>query len=551
MEEHAIETVAPQPATKQRRPRVREVSSRFMSPMSTYSSSSSFSAATDPATTRSPLHRQQQRSTSAERQRRRQLDFEQPLRCSDENVRISKTPIHLNMSATKAALLLASSTSSTNTLRKSHQRKHSKENVGDCPQPPSPRVHVLDNAKQPFSTRAVRHTPLIAARPDTPIPTPNQRAASLDRAVPSRFRAATPAAKLLQSSGMSLPPQHKINSSQEATNSSSSDFSSSMPDGDLLPTVSNRLSNGITGSSISRSLTLPFSNSADSPFHCLKENEKPAPVVSKSFNNSLKTGNGGLCLPPIPPSQKMMGADVRKGRKLSNHQEDVHSLRMMHNRYLQWRYANARAEASMNTQKKEAEANIICLRLFEGKSIMSHVDLSDAIAQLSVHKSLYSIGVKMTDLYDSVKKKRAELGFLQRLKTSTTILEAQMPYLEEWSGLEGDYSLSLSEATQALLNASIQLPIGGNLRVDPREVQVALSSAEKMMENIVSNVLSFVPKAEEVETLTSELARVTGGERALVEECGDFLSRTYNKQMEECYLRSQIMQFHQSCSSQS
>lgn len=31
--------------------------------------------------------------------------------------------------------------------------------------------------------------------------------------------------------------------------------------------------------------------------------------------------------------------------------------------------------------------------------------------------------------------------------------------------MEEDYSVSLTEATQALVNASVQLPVGGNVRV--------------------------------------------------------------------------------------
>lgn len=41
-------------------------------------------------------------------------------------------------------------------------------------------------------------------------------------------------------------------------------------------------------------------------------------------------------------------------------------------------------------------------------------------------------------------------------------------------------------------------------------------------------------QAEETETLISELARLTGGEKALVEECGDLLSNTYTSQV--CFL---------------
>ena len=41
----------------------------------------------------------------------------------------------------------------------------------------------------------------------------------------------------------------------------------------------------------------------------------------------------------------------------------------------------------------------------------------------------------------------------------------QIPYLDEWSTLQEDYSVYLSEAAQALLNAAVQLPIGVNVKV--------------------------------------------------------------------------------------
>ena len=34
-------------------------------------------------------------------------------------------------------------------------------------------------------------------------------------------------------------------------------------------------------------------------------------------------------------------------------------------------------------------------------------------------------------------------------------------------------------------------------------------------------------QADEMEILISELAKVTGGEKALIEECGDLLSKTH------------------------
>lgn len=41
-----------------------------------------------------------------------------------------------------------------------------------------------------------------------------------------------------------------------------------------------------------------------------------------------------------------------------------------------------------------------------------------------------------------------------------------MTNLDEWSTLEGEYLSSLSGVIDALVNASLQLPVGGNVQVD-------------------------------------------------------------------------------------
>ncbi|XP_021902135.1 protein ENDOSPERM DEFECTIVE 1-like isoform X1 [Carica papaya] len=162
-------------------------------------------------------------------------------------------------------------------------------------------------------------------------------------------------------------------------------------------------------------------------------------------------------------------------------------------------------------------------------------------------RALYSLGLKMSDLHASVQRKRIELGSLQRTITLSTILKAQMWSLEDWSTLEGDYSHSLSETIQALSNVSTRLPFSSNIKVDIGDVGEALNSAVKVMETILLHIQNFVPKAEEIEKLISELARVIGGQRVEIQECGDLLSQTYALQVEECSLRSQLIQFHRSC----
>lgn len=239
--------------------------------------------------------------------------------------------------------------------------------------------------------------------------------------------------------------------------------------------------------------------------------------LSSSVAKQCGSGSGNLHLPPVAPQFAKSGVGARRGKKVSSHQEDVHSLRLLYNRYMQWRFCNARAAFSMKAQQKECE------------------------------KALYSVATKISEMRESTIRKRIELELLRRSKTLSTVLEAQIPYLDEWSAMEEDYSVSITEAIQALLNASAQLPTVGNVRVDVRELGESLNSALKMMETIVSNTQRLMPKAEETDTSISELARVVGGERALIGECGDLLSKTYDSQVEECSLRGQLIQLHLIC----
>ncbi|KAJ0082357.1 hypothetical protein Patl1_09570 [Pistacia atlantica] len=431
----------PPPPPTHRRPRVREVSSRFMSPVASSSSSSS-----------SPNHKLHQQ----QRHRRHQDNSRgEGASSADENHRPIET-----------ARSLESPFQFQRSVR--HQQHPHQRRSGNSLRPDTPTV--MTSSLQ-SSTR-----PRLIQRTSSGV--------------------ATAATKLLQS----------LSSQEDTSSIASDDNSSQLSESDMLPTVSNRLLGERNINRVNSSLNLPLSTAS------VKGSEKATPAVSRSYTNSGKLG--GFSLPPVGPPQTKAGTEARKGKKVSSHQEDIHSLKLLHNHYLQWRFANAKAEAFMQAQRRETE------------------------------RTLYCCGVKIEEMYDSVKRKRIELGILRRTKMLSTILEAQMPHLDEWGALEGDYSNSLSEEIKALVNASLQLPIGGNVRADVREVGEALNSSVKLMETIILNVQSYMPKAEEVEFLMSELAKVTGGERALIEECGGLLSKTHAYQVEECSLRGEFMQLH-------
>ncbi|CAJ2658106.1 protein ENDOSPERM DEFECTIVE 1-like [Trifolium pratense] len=468
----------PPPPTQNRRPRTREVSSRFMTPSA---------------------------STAQRRQQRDDSD--------DEN---SESSFPIGYSFQK---------------KQQQQRvvklfKESTNRVFENPPNPNPNPNSNPNSNSnynshhppkssSFSRSGINSTP-CASRPDTPTPTisvsSRYRHTPQHRSINSRSSAAT---KSIQSRGNSISLHSHDDIGINCSTQSLPELCSEN-DKNVLMKESNVLTGSVaekTGNTLSRSVSL-----SSSGIDHLRGSEKQHGSVIKQSgfgNQSLDRGKiGGLHLPPVVPQFAKPVVDTRKGKKGSSHQEDVHSLRLFYNRYLQWRFANARAACAMKAQQKECE------------------------------KALFSRAMKISEMRNSVNRKRIELELLRRSKTLSIVLEAQIPYLDEWSAMEEDYSVSITEAIQALLNASMQLPTGGNVRVDVREVGESLNSALKVMETIVSNTQRLMPKAEETDTSISELARVVGGERALIEECGGLLSKTHKSQVEECSLRAQLIQLN-------
>ncbi|KAF8398630.1 hypothetical protein HHK36_017561 [Tetracentron sinense] len=414
-----------------RRPRVREVSSRFMSPVVSSSSSGDLHlpaskcplpkhAVSISSEFLSKQQHQQQRSQSVQRQH---PELE-PLCCSNlnrpETIRSLETP-------------LGSQSEVVNYVqRKQRDVKLFKENGGSGDQQhPDTTTHSKTFNRGKFLGK---RTNLSISRSDTPtvhsldrmtsrsiFSTPNFQRSSANMGGVSV--ATTAAAKLVQSSGMAAHPSLgnmvpgggslefatsiPVNSSaldddhtgraqtlaEDSTSDSSQTeksttigqgsrpissqnscktrslpyFRSSMMEADLLPTMSAKLmaernciagdviggdSSKVSASPCYRSLNSTLSSSCENPLLSPIKSVQRSSVSYKPYTSSVKTGS--VCLPPQPLNTKL-GIEARKGRKVSSHQDDVHALRMLHDRYLQWRYANAKAEASMHAQRSAAE----------------------------------------------------------------------------------------------------------------------------------------------------------------------------------------------------
>lgn len=321
---------------------------------------------------------------------------------------------------------------------------------------------------------------------------------------------------------------------QETTNRArgSLDARSLIPEAEFSSAISARVrpTGGLASGRLSRSSTSPWVGSANQSL----PPTFPGPHTSMSPVKIIPTSSPPLkCLPsptrarghPLPPTTATsqiirssgvgslfnFGADGRKGKKGAS-PEDVHLFRLLHNRHLQWRFVNAKAEAVMNAQRLAAE------------------------------KMLYGAWTKISELQDSVILKRIELHKAMHANKLRSILSEQKAYLEDWALLEQDHRNALSGAIKDLEATTVRVPITDGVKADIREVKEALNSAVDVMGPISSCICSLLPKVEDMSSLVSELASVAAQERALLDECKDLLATTGALEVEESSLRASLIQ---------
>ncbi|XP_002533230.2 AUGMIN subunit 8 [Ricinus communis] len=204
--------------------------------------------------------------------------------------------------------------------------------------------------------------------------------------------------------------------------------------------------------------------------------------------------------------------DFKKGKKGGNYIEDAHQIRLLYNRYLQWRFANARAEAVLYIQKKTAE------------------------------KNLYNVWNSTLALWDSVIRKRISLERLKLELKLSALLNHQMAYLDEWAFLERDHVSSLSGAVEDLEATTLRIPVTGGAKADIDSLKVATCSAVDVMQAIGSSICSLLSKVEGVNVLVSELAIVAAEEKAMLDECEALLASTAALQVEEFSICTHLIQ---------
>lgn len=330
---------------KTRRPRVRQVGSRFMSP---FVSSASHSAA-DSSHRRSP---------------RRNHDAAEPLACSDRN------RLELTHRADSPFPAHATAKPGPSAQRRRVALKLFKEN-GHVPADPILEPHKPpENQKAPILKLPGRCRPRI----DAPIAGCRMNSSAVQSIPASLTRSGEPSegergeseestadnfSESETSSVSSLPglcdsPPIPAQKTRAAT----PDVRSSMPETDRLTARYDDEGGHVSGDH-SRVSASPFYRSLNSALSLsLSKSVNRSAVFSFSSSKPATVVKVGSLPPPHPAQMKAGIAEARKGRCSSGHAEDVHALKLLYNRHLQWRHANAKAVACSISQKDAAEVSM-------------------------------------------------------------------------------------------------------------------------------------------------------------------------------------------------
>ncbi|XP_058089305.1 QWRF motif-containing protein 3 isoform X2 [Magnolia sinica] len=272
------------------------------------------------------------------------------------------------------------------------------------------------------------------------------------------------------------------------------------------PTVENspNLSYWMSKNAIKRSNSLTAYSSATTQW-ALSPGRTASPPMSAEMGKP--TPSFSSLRPPTSPSKSKgvgnlisLGLELFKGKKSSSSSsssspsslssavagfeavESVHQLRMLHNRLLQWKFANARADAVNQSRAAQSESSLV-----------------NAWSTLS-------------QLQSSVVQKRIQLEKEKLELKLNRVLKSQIKSLEAWADMERQHISAVSTTKDCIHSVVCRVPL--------------IEGA----------------KATRTVPLLSELAEVVTRERALLEECFELLGVVANLELKERSLKCHIIQ---------
>ncbi|KAL8045373.1 hypothetical protein ABFX02_08G109400 [Erythranthe guttata] len=320
----------------------------------------------------------------------------------------------------------------------------------------------------------------------------------------------------------------------------------------MAPTVSSR-KHGIEvpskfmhdlSSSRSRRWSADNSNSnSNSSSNNSNNNNSPKIFSLKSAMKGTTNNNGSLDFsptntkPPTSPSKGRKGVgnilsmgifELLKGKKSSSSNnfnavatsplgpagsvEKVHELRLLHNSLMQWRYANARAQLVNGNVIQQAERKLVYV--WDG----------------------------LIKLRQSVLQKKLQLQ-KEKLKMKLNyILHSHMKALEMWGNMEKRHLSAVSTTKDHLHSVVCRIPLVDGAKVEQESASNVVRHASHVAASIDTMITTFSPAIEKTVVVVAELATVVSQEKLLLQECFELFSNISALEIEERSLKGSIMQ---------
>ncbi|CAH9121219.1 unnamed protein product [Cuscuta epithymum] len=256
---------------------------------------------------------------------------------------------------------------------------------------------------------------------------------------------------------------------------------------------------------------------------------KPAPSSLRRSNppRGEVAGIHGSYTPTNPSRVKgvgsffSMGLELLKVKKSSSktasssssvEAENVQSLRMMHNRLLQWRYVNAKSDAVNEKISRDAQKKLI-------------------YAEESISKLRQSVVQKKIQL----QKQKLEMKL-------ASLLHSQIKQLEDWGDMETKYLSSISMTKDSLHSVVCKVPLIQGAKVDPESTSIALQDASDLAASIELMLSSLSTGATGTAEVMKETAEVVIQEKLLLEECLELFKNISRLEIEERSLKCNLIQ---------
>ncbi|CAL9008477.1 unnamed protein product [Prunus brigantina] len=189
-------------------------------------------------------------------------------------------------------------------------------------------------------------------------------------------------------------------------------------------------------------------------------------------------------------------------------EEDFHRFRLLHNGLLQWRFANARAEASLLVAKRVSEAKI------------------------------FSVWLRTLKVRNFILEKRMQMQKLKHEIKVYQILNPQIFLLNEWGKLDRKNQESVSRLVRKLSGISNTLPLVHDAKADVASVYEAMTTAMLVMEGIEAMVTKLLPQLEKVLYMVTELLIAQKQQRDLEEN----ITMVAALEEEEASVRAHLIQ---------